>query len=191
MKRVVAVALVAVASVAAACGGTVVFEEDGTADGATGSGAGGGPDDAVAPAALYVSDREGCAVEAPIEEAVASLTIDDGGGEALHVVELAYVDECTGAGGQHILARAVDGSRGMWLGAHACYFFDPDLVGERGAGLARASQTAGLASTSADACVTFPGETSGVTSDVRVTAIAVFPTVGDAQAYADAHGLFR
>lgn len=190
MKRVIAVGLVALAGVTAACGGTVVFEED-AADGAAGTGTGGGPAGDAAPIALYVSDREGCALDAPLEEAVATLTTNDGGGDELYVVDLVYVDECTGAGGQHILGRAVDGSRDMWLGAHACYFFAPDLVGQRGAGLARVTQTAGLDTTSADACVTFPSETSGVTSDVRVTAIAVFETVDDARTFADAHGLFR
>jgi len=179
-----------------ACGGTVVFEEaagDG-GPGAGGSGAGGSPSitagpapDAPAPLALYVSDREGCGLEAPIAEAEATMRLDGGGAE-LHVVDLAFIDECTGAGGHHILARTVDGSDEMWLGAHACSFFAPELVG--GAirpGVARTRQTAALFETPEGACVSFPGEDGTLTSDLVVEAIAVFATRDDAIAFAAAH----
>lgn len=186
----------------AACGGTVVFDDDagGGSPGAGGSGAGAtgaggspsitaGPAPEVpAPLALYVADREGCGLEAPVAEAEATMSLDDSGLVALHVVDLAFVDECTGAGGQYILGRTPDGTRAMWLGAHACYFFEPELVGASiRPGVARTRLANAPVETPRGACVSFPGEDGTLTSDLRVEAIAVFATRDDALAFVAAH----
>jgi hypothetical protein len=173
----------------AACGGTVVFEDETETESETVA-AGGTLGSLSGPSALWIADREGCGLEAPVSEAEAVLATDDDGGDVLLVVDLAFIDECTGAGGQHILARTPDGSSEMWLGAHACRFFDPSRIdGEVHAGLVRGEQTAGLQQTSADACVTFPGEVAPLASSVTVTAIALFGSQAEAKSFVDTHGL--
>lgn len=174
----------------AACGGSVVFDDTSAGGGGTSnaSSSASPPTAAPEPLALYVADREGCPLEAPPSEAGATMTVNDSGLEELLLVELAFIDECTGAGGQHILARTPDGTRAMWLGAHACYFFAPELQdGALHPGVARTRQTAALFETTEGACISFPGEEGSLTSDLVVEAIAVFARMDDASAFAAEH----
>ena len=212
-----AVALLALPALLAACGTVVVDEDEGggggpgtggasASGGSTGStgasGPGGGastaitsaasgPVDPPAPTALFVSDREGCALEAPVDEAEASLAPAAGSGveEHLLVVELVFADECTGAGGQHVLARAVDGGALMWLGAHACYFFEPSLVdGQVHAGVARVFEDEPTETLDDAVCLAFPGDDRPLESDLGVIAIAVFPSLEAAASFVEAVG---
>ena len=138
---------------------------------------------AAPPSALYVAD-EGCAKEVAAETAATTLTPVESG-EAVAVVEIAYADECTGLGGQYILAREVDGSRSFWLGNHGCNFLAVGLVGSATAfGVLRYRVTAALFTIPVGVCVGFPGEPDGLSSDSRVEALAVFPTLEAAERFA-------
>ncbi len=141
------------------------------------------PPAAALPSALYVAD-EGCAKEAAAETAATALTPADSG-EAVAVVEIAYAEECTGLGGQYILAREVDGFRSFWLGNHGCNFLAPGLVGGATSfGVLRYRFTAALFMIPTGVCVSFPGEPDGLSSDSRVEALAVFPTLEAAAQFA-------
>jgi len=130
---------------------------------------------AALPSALYVAD-DGCAKEAAAETAATALKPGESG-EEIAVVEIAYAEECTGLGGQYILAREVDGSRSFWLGNHGCNFLTPGLVGSATTfSVLRYRATAALFTIPSGVCVSFPGEPDGFSSDSRVEALAVFPT---------------
>lgn len=141
------------------------------------------PPAAALPSALYVAD-EGCAKEIAAETAATALTPVDSG-EAVAVVEIAYAEECTGLGGQYILAREVEGFRSFWLGNHGCNFLAPGLVGGATTfGVLRYRFTAALFMIPVGVCVSFPGEPDGLSSDSRVEALAVFPTLEAAALFA-------
>ena len=141
------------------------------------------PPAAALPSALYVDD-DGCAKEVAAETAAAALTPVESGEEVV-VVEIAYAEECTGLGGQYILAREVEGSRSYWLGNHGCNFLASGLVGSATTfGVLRYRQTAALFTIPAGVCVSFPGEPDGFSSDSRVEALAVFPTLEAAKLFA-------
>ena len=141
------------------------------------------PPAAALPSALYVAD-EGCAKEVAAETAATALTPVEGGDEVA-VVEIAYAEECTGLGGQYILAREVEGSRSYWLGNHGCNFLAPGLVGDTTTfGVLRYNITAALFTIPAGVCISFPGEPDGLSSDSRVKALAVFPTLEAAALFA-------
>lgn len=122
--------------------------------------------------------------EVAAQTAATALTPPDSG-EAVAVVEIAYAEECTGLGGQYILAREVDGSRSFWLGNHGCNFLAPGLVGGATTfGVLRYRFTAALFMIPTGVCVSFPGEPDGLSSDSRVEALAVFPTLEAAAQFA-------
>lgn len=150
----------------------------------TAAGTGGGPvDPPPPPTALYVRDGD-CGFEAPVRDAMVQLTRVPDSGDVVVVAELAFADECTGAGGQHLLARAIDGSGMMWIGSHACYFFDWELVGSgvyAGVVRARPSQPQQI---SEQVCIEFPGVPGPPSTDVDAMAIAVFDSLDDAAAFA-------
>lgn len=119
-----------------------------------------------------------------METAATALTPVESG-EEVAVVEIAYAEECTGLGGQYILARELEGSRSYWLGAHGCNFLAAGLVGDATAfGVLRYRITAALFTIPVGVCVGFPGEPDGVSSDSRVEAVAVFPTLEAATLFA-------
>lgn len=152
------------------------------ASGSGGAG-GGGVEPRPEPTALYLRDGT-CGLEAPVRDAVAALTPDPGSGDTVVVAELAFLDECTGAGGQHLVGRAMDGIGMMWIGSHACYFFEPGLVGSGvRAGVVRARPGA-FQQIPPSVCVEFPGVPGAPSTDVDAMAIAVFASLEDAEAFA-------
>jgi hypothetical protein len=164
--------------------GTSTSSASTSSSGSTSS-AGGGPvgPPPPQPTALYVRDLE-CGREAPVDEAVLELTRVPDSADTIVVAELAFVDECTGAGGQHLLARAVDGAAMMWIGSHACHFFDGDLAGSAiHAGVVRARPDA-FEQIPPSVCIEFPGVPGPPSTDVDAMAIAVFASMDDAEAFA-------
>jgi hypothetical protein len=138
------------------------------------------------PTMLFVEADPACAIAAPVATAEDALRPSDPG-EAASVVELLFADECTGAGGQHVIMRTLDQSREFWLGEHACYFFDFSLVdGVFRYGVVRFSQTAALFHIDPYVCIGWPGEPPGLTSDSQVRAVGVFASLDDAQTFASA-----
>lgn len=135
------------------------------------------------PTALHNRDERGCPALVPVANAATEMESKQFG-EAIAVVELFYQDECTGAGGQYILARELGGFRTFWIGAHACWALTSPLpVGPR-FGVVRYNQTAGIFHISEDVCIGFPDEPPGARTDVTTRAIAVFETLADARAFA-------
>jgi hypothetical protein len=134
---------------------------------------------ATPPLATYNRDEKSCA--APVHSAPEDeLRVRDSG-EGNAVVELAFVNECTGLGGQYILSRAVDGSRYFWLGAHGCTTWETPP--EAKFGVVRYAQTAALSNLPEGACLTLPGAPARITSDVTVRAVAVFATRSEAERF--------
>lgn len=138
----------------------------------------------VTPTSLYTKDDRGCPSLQPLGDAPKQLAIAQAG-EGVAVVEVFFQEECTGAGGQYILAREVDGDRAFWIGAHACWTLDR-LPPGRHFGVLRYSQTAALFRIDDHLCVGFPERPPGATSDAHVRAVALFSTLSDARAYAAA-----
>lgn len=144
---------------------------------------------APAPAALalYVSTQDGCAEPRPVSTATAELTPQDSG-QGVDVVELFHQDECTGAGGQHIIARSLeDGFSEYWLGGHACYFFSTPggpLPASPAFGVIRYNSTAALFQLPPELCLGFPGEPYGLETSLITEAVGVFATLDGAQAFA-------
>ncbi len=136
----------------------------------------------VSPTALYTKDDKGCPSSQQIGDAREQLTIAQSG-EGVAVVEVFFQEECTGAGGQYILAREIDGFRAFWIGAHACWTLDRLPTG-RHFGVLRYSQTAALFRIDEHLCIGFPDLPPGATSDVHVRAVALFATLADARAFA-------
>jgi hypothetical protein len=154
-------------------------------EGGSGGAGGGDPDPLPVPTMLFVETPDACGLEVPVGDAENVLRPIEAGDDVA-VVELLFADECTGAGGNHILLRTLDGSREFWLGSHACYFFDFALVdGVFRFGVVRYAQTASLFHTSPGTCIGWPGEPEGLTSDSRTRAVGVFASLEDAQAFAD------
>lgn len=135
--------------------------------------------------ALFVAG-ESCPEEASASGAE-ELLATEVSGESVVVVEVFYASECTGLGGQYVLARSLDDARSFWLGGHGCQFFDDALVGAPAVfGVLRASQTAALFQIEPGICVGFPGQSDGVASDSKVLAVALFETEEDARQFAAA-----
>lgn len=135
------------------------------------------------PTSLFVQG-ETCPEAAPIGDAEALLA-SDGPGYPVYVVEVFYASECTGAGGQYLLARTLDGARSFWLGEHGCFFFDDALATtSAGFGVLLASQTAAVFQIAPGICIGFPGASEGVWSDSKVEGLALFSTREDAEAFA-------
>lgn len=123
-----------------------------------------------APLAVFARDERMCA--APSDVSAMGLRESD----KLAVVSVTFADECTGAGGQHILGHEVDGFRDMWLGAHACRTWTTPPTAPFA--VMRYSQTAALFRIPDGACI------EPLTSDVQVKAVALFATRADAEAFA-------
>src|SRR5262245_18520331 len=73
--------------------------------------------------ALFLGDGAGCVAEPPVDTAADVIAPADSS-DAIAVVDISFAEECTGAGGQYVLAREIDGFRYFWLGGHGCYFLD-------------------------------------------------------------------
>jgi hypothetical protein len=135
-----------------------------------------------APVALFAGGGAACvdALDPTQAEAVLATSED----EEIAVVDLAFVSECSGLGGDYLIGREVGGTRMFWLGGHGCEFFDdtfgPGLV----YGVVRYAQTAALFQTPEGVCVSWPGEPEPVQSSSSTFAIAVFETLGGAQSFA-------
>lgn len=101
------------------------------------------------------------------------------------VVAWMIVDECTGAGGQYLIARDLDGDREFFLGAHACYELPPADFPTYPPppvrfGVLHADQTAALFT--AGPCVAFPEGESEIRTDFSSRALEVYGSEADARA---------
>lgn len=135
------------------------------------------------PIALYVAVPSSCPEARPVETAPAELAPPEQGDDVA-VVELYYRDECTGLGGQHIIAHDVEGFGDHWLGAHGCYFFPVPSPPEPQYGVVLYNITAAYFEIPPSLCIGFPGEPPGVTSTYITRAIGVFQKLEDAKAFA-------
>ncbi len=109
-------------------------------------------------------------------------------GDELAVVEIHFVEECTGLGGTWVLGREVDSHRRFFLGAHGCRLWKSTPSGAYG--VVRYRQTAALLRTPDGACVGLPGERR-VESDQSTYGFVVFATRAEAEVFAAARGWKR
>lgn len=145
-----------------------------------------------APAALYVPAGDGaneyCAKLTPSSEATATLT-PQGTTAQLTVVAIKYADECTGAGGQYILARDVYAPfEKHFLGEHACYAWEtpPNLAW----GVLQYHPTSSQRTVSKDVCVAFDEQNAatGLVTASVVRGVGLFASRAEAEAYAKSIG---
>lgn len=134
---------------------------------------------ATPPLAVYEADEKACAAPEHGDPELAVRA--NGAGEQNVVVEIVFANECTGLGGQYILARAVDGSRYFWLGGHGCVTWETPPAAKFG--VVRSTITAGLRELPEGACLTIPGAPAKVSSDSTVRAVAVFATKSEAERF--------
>jgi hypothetical protein len=138
-------------------------------------------DDEATPTRLF-APGDACAEERPTAEAQEWFETE-GSGERVLAVEVFFARECTGAGGDYVLARELSGDREYWLGGHGCALFgDEPLSSDTVYGAIRVNQTAALFTVEEGICVGFPGR-DGVRSDSSVLAIAIFETRAQAEAF--------
>ncbi len=142
----------------------------------------GDPPADVLPVELYVPDGAGCVASLDVQTAPEVMA--PGSDQSIAVVDIVFATECTGAGGDYVLARQIGSDRAFWLGAHACEFsdavFGPGIV----YGVVLYRQTAALFQLSPDICVGFPDQPPGAQSDAKTDAIALFETLPQAEAFA-------
>lgn len=159
----------------------------GTSSGAAGaSGASGSSGVVKEPSLTFYRNEGGCPTIAPPPPAEVDTSF---------VVQWTLVDECTGAGGQHIVAKDVDGSRQFFIGGHACYSLEPKAFPTFPSpplryGVLRGRSTAGLHS--AGPCVALPSDppvlspdptiVDSIESDTIAERLEVYETLADARA---------
>ena len=166
-----------------ACGGNVVFveedpqeEEETQAEPPVDV-----PVEVPTPERVFYAD--GACVAEVATSGTQALFEDLQSGEQRLVVETFLVRECSGAGGDYVLARELTNSRSYWLGDHTCYFLgNGELPTTTSYGVIRVTQTAALFSVPTGWCIGFPGE-DGLSSDSNVSTVALFASLEDAQAY--------
>jgi hypothetical protein len=133
------------------------------------------------PTAIYVEDSTGC----PTEGTEAALRPE--ASEVLVVASLRLIGECSGAGGDWLIGRALDARRDLMFGSHTCYFLGGVETRPTTAfGVVRVNQTAARLEGPKGWCITDADGAEPVTSDVRVRAVAVFETEAAARAAAAA-----
>lgn len=179
----------------AACGGRV---DDGNGTSGT-SGAGGpsqrpspvpapGATDPAAPrpgaSGLYVPDDKQCARGSADSASVVLRPRDSL--EDVAVVELSVAQECTGLGGEYLLARDLHSSRRFWLGGHGCGSTKLLYGLATTFGVVRYMNTSSVLTIPAGVCVSFPGEDAdeAITTATKIRAVASFATQSEAEAFA-------
>ena len=176
------VAFLLCTAIAAGCGARASLRIDETSSAAASSGSGGAP--AVPdPEALYLPDDQGCGAEQTPANAAALLT-PSGSGQGVAVVEVFYQSECTGVGGDYLVAHEVDGFREFWLGAHACFFLPQPPPSNLPYGVLRYNITAAFFQVSPDVCIGIPGQPPGLGTGDKTEAVALFTTLADARQFA-------
>ncbi|MDC3957633.1 hypothetical protein KEG38_27490 [Polyangium jinanense] len=133
---------------------------------------------------LFVPVGDGCATQPPLDTAADVITPGDTGDE-IAVTDIYFTAECTGAGGQYVLAREIDGFRYFWLGGHGCQLGE-GLASATGLvfGVVRYRFTAGISEIPPDLCVAWPGEPDGLQTDARISAVALFEQLEEAKQFA-------
>lgn len=123
-----------------------------------------------------------CPSAAPPEEAFASFSAAkaEDSYSWVYLASSTFIEECSGAGGQHVLAVEPAGSRRAWLGGHTCAFADPSTTFPWAVALT--NQTAGLFTAPEEWCVTLPGELRFQTSE-HTAAMAFFGDEASAQEF--------
>ena len=134
-------------------------------------------------APTFVVDRAACTTG--VQPSADAATAREDASDLIAVAEIMFVDECTGLGGNWIIARDILSDRRFFLGAHGCRLWSSPPAGSHA--VVRHRQTAGMFSTPSGACVAFDGEES-VRSDQATSGIVVFATLEDAKAFASARG---
>lgn len=160
MRRLIFVALFALA-----CGRTPVENE--------------ANDAGVKEAALFVFTGDNC----PDAGTEADLTPQRF--EGLAVVKFRAMEECSGAGGEWFYGVEDGSTRGLFVGAHACYFHPPALRDSRTTdrfAVVRFSQTAALFHGPTGWCITDANGKEPVTTDAKNLAWGVYATEAGARA---------
>jgi hypothetical protein len=142
------------------------------------------PRDEGLPTRALSPDGEGCIADIEPSEAPPPSA---GSGTRVALVEVFFTAECTGVGGDYVLARELEGSRSYWLGGRGCAFLDEGELGETAFGVLWAEVSAGLATIDPGLCVGFPGE-DGLESDAGVTKLLLFDDLESARTFGEQVG---
>lgn len=103
--------------------------------------------------------------------------------ESLAIVRFRFLEECSGAGGEWLVGRDVEGSRTLLAGDHTCYFVPEPYrqSQEHHFAVVRFSITAGLRHAPQGWCIT-DEEGNAVSTDSRWKAWGVYPSEEAARA---------
>lgn len=170
----------------AACGG-LTLDESPTPAGSDHGNATTNVPPSTLPIPTFVADSETCfsGVTPSAESALEPRDRYD----SLSLVEVRFVDECSGLGGTWLLGRGLEEARPrVFLGDHGCSLWDSNQPPRGRYAIARHSQTAAWFRGPEDACVTFDGAPNFGT-DQFTRAMVVFETQADALLYAAQKGL--
>jgi hypothetical protein len=104
--------------------------------------------------------------------------------DGLVVVRMKALTECSGAGGDWFVGRALDAQRDFFVGEHACYFHTPvlDMAPGNAFAVVRYSQTAGRFRTPEGWCINDEDGKEPVISDSKSIAWGQYRTEAGARA---------
>lgn len=186
--------LASVASLACsvwACGGRIEAEESGavTTPGTTSPPEPAPPTNRTAApqaAGLFVPDDEYCARASRNASTSAGDLRPRSNVEDVAVVAVSVAQECSGLGGEYLLARDLHGPQKYWLGGHGCGATKLLSKLNGAFGVVRYMSTSSVLTIPAHVCVSFPGEDPDqpLVTPTKIRAIALFETQADAEAFA-------
>lgn len=179
--RAITLTLSTVVSCAAlACGGQTLADDGARADGQT---------SAVAVYTTASSDR--CPAATATTRA-SEILKKEYASEEIAVVAITYEDECTGLGGQYILASDVSAPRQRYfLGAHGCseWTFDKGSSAAPAWGVLRYQVTDSIQKIPAGVCVgNATNQAQGIITSAGVRGIALFTSRSSAETFARSVG---
>jgi hypothetical protein len=106
--------------------------------------------------------------------------------EDVAVVTLSVAQECTGLGGEYLLAVDVKTANKYWLGGHGCASTKVLTALPSVFGVVRYMNTSSVLTIPPNVCVSFPGEdpTASLTTPTKVRAVGLFDSRDEAEAFA-------
>lgn len=137
---------------------------------------------------LLVRTSEGCPELADPETAAAVFAslLEEEESDALGVAKVRVIEECSGAGGTHVMSSTSAEGYRFWLGSHACYIDEPSPDFREGIIVGIGSQTAAWFQGDEGWCMQYPGEEEVFATSISTDAMAWFGTDEEAGAFLEA-----
>jgi len=108
------------------------------------------------------------------------------GDAVIGIATARVVEECSGAGGTHVFSSTTADGKRFWLGEHACYLPQQNVVTiDSGIIVGVGRQLTQPVTADGGWCLQYPGETEAFTSDISTEAMAWFANEAEAQRFID------